>query len=108
ERELVLERGERHVRREVVLRPRDGEARARERPAELRELAPVDALERRVETAPKRDAVDVLRVARAGQRAELLPGELDLLLDLAEDAECPRGRVDLRDSPGVQDGPFHG
>ena len=49
ERVVVLDRGDRDVGGEVVLGPRDGEPGARKRAAELRELAPVNALELRVE-----------------------------------------------------------
>ena len=44
----------------------------------------------------------------ARQRVELLPVELDLLLDLAEDAERPGREVDVRDAARVQHGPFLG
>ena len=108
ERQVVLERLERDVRREVVLGPGDREVCARQRPRELRELAPVDALERGVEAAPARDAVDVLDVARARQRIELRPGELDLVLDLAVDAERPGREVGVRDAARVQHGPLDG
>src|SRR5207248_10918499 len=59
ERLVVLERGERDVRREAVLGVGDREAGARPRAAECRQLAPVHALEARVEAAPARLAVDV-------------------------------------------------
>src|SRR5262249_35923337 len=84
------------------------EARARQRPAQLRELAPVNAVEARVEPAPARDAVDVLRRARPRQLSELRPVELQLVLHFAEDAERPGREVGLRHPAGVEDGPLLG
>ena len=71
------------------------EVRARLRVAELRELAPVDALELRVEAAPAGDAVDVGRDLGGGQLAELVEAERRRLLDLAGQLERPRGDVDV-------------
>ena len=69
QRLLVLERLERHIRREALLGVRDDEASARVRLDELRELAPVDAAEAGVEAAPARDAVDVdLDLGRSAAR----------------------------------------
>src|SRR5205823_3215517 len=79
---LLLERLERHVRGEALLGVRDDEARMRLRLDELRELAPVDAAEPRVEAAPARDAVDVDGDLGGGQLAELVPGERERPLDL--------------------------
>src|SRR5690349_1525231 len=59
QRLVVLERLERNVRGEPLLRVGDDEPRARLRAGELRELAPVHASEARVEAAPAGDAVDV-------------------------------------------------
>src|SRR3954468_15358588 len=61
ERARLLERGEWHVRPEPLLGMRQQVARRRLRADELRKLAPVHALELRVETTPARDAVDVRR-----------------------------------------------
>src|SRR5581483_10410466 len=95
------------AQRIAVLRMRDDEVRRRLRPGELRELAPVDALEARVELRPARDAVDVLHVRAARQLVELLPRELELLLHLAEDAERPSREVGvLGDRAGVQHRPL--
>src|SRR5581483_10914309 len=87
QRVRVLERSERHVRGEALLGMGDREPRGRPWAAALRELAPVDALELDVEPAPAGDAVDVLHAPRPRQGAELRPGELELALDLAEDAQ---------------------
>src|SRR5207253_1552315 len=103
---LVVEEGQRYVRREAVLGVRDREAGRRQRRRERRQLAPVHALELGVEAAPARDAVDVLHVRRPGQRVELLPVERHLLLDLAEDAEGPGAEVDTWHVARVQDGPL--
>jgi hypothetical protein len=59
---------ERHVLGVPGLGVRDREVRGRLRPAELGELAPVDAAEAGVEAAPARDAVDVGRDLRRRQR----------------------------------------
>ena len=67
---------------EARFRVCDREVRARLRPGELRQLTPVDAPELRVEARPPRDAVDVLRVVRARQLVQLLPRQLELVLDL--------------------------
>ncbi len=105
---LVLDELDRDVGAEVVLGPGDREARARERAAELGELAPVHAFEAGVEAAPARHAVDVLGVAAPRQLVELLPAELELLLDLAADAQPPAREIDLGDASGVQHRPFLG
>src|SRR5207248_3918577 len=96
QRVLVLERGERHVRGEALLGVSDDEPSARLRLGELRELAPVDAAEGRVEAAPARHAVDVDGDLGARKRLELLPRERDRPLDLSEEAKVPRGEVRLR------------
>src|ERR1700730_3295667 len=105
---VVLERLERHVGREALLRVREHVAGARLRSDELRELAPVHALERRVEAAPARDAVDVRRDLRLRQCLQLVVAKRDRLLDLAEDLEVPRGELGLRNGAGVEDGPLLG
>src|SRR5262249_18718298 len=105
QRVVVLERRERDVRGEALLGVGDREARARARAAQGRELAPVDALEARVEAAPARDAVDVLRRRRPRQLAEPLPRELELALDLAEDPQRPRREVDRRNGARVEHRP---
>src|ERR671935_834238 len=86
----------------------EDEAGARPRSHELRELAPVDALERRVEAAPARDAVDVERELGCRQRAQLVVAERHPVLDLSEDAEVPCGEIGLRNRAGVQHGPLLG
>ena len=68
QRVVVLERLERDVRRKPLLGVREDEVGARLRPDELRQLAPVDAAEARVEAAPARDAVDVDRDLPARER----------------------------------------
>src|ERR687888_59062 len=85
---------------------RDDEARVRLRLDELRELAPVDAAEPRVEAAPARDAVDVDGDLGRRQLAQLVPGKCERALDLAEDLEVPRGQVRLRHGAGVEHGPL--
>src|SRR4051812_12480641 len=106
QRVVVLDRLERQVRREALLRVRGHEAGARLRAHELRDLAPVDASEARVEPAPARDAVDVHGHRAARQLLQLLPGQRQRLLDLAEDAEVPRAEVGVGNRPCVQHGPL--
>src|SRR5579872_1967787 len=103
---LVLDRGERDVRGEALLGVRDREAGARLGPGELRELAPADALELRVEPAPAGDAVDVGRDLGRGQRGQLLVAEAERLLDLAGHLQRPGREVDVRDVAGVEHGPL--
>ena len=91
---------------EALLGVRDDEAGARLRAHELRDLAPVNAAEARVEAAPARDAVDVLHVLRLRQRGELVPAQRDRVLDLAEDAEVPRREIRVRHRAGVQHRPL--
>src|SRR3954466_2194627 len=64
QRLVVLERLERDVGGEALLRVGEHEARARLRSDERRELTPVDAAEARVEPAPTRDAGNVDRSSR--------------------------------------------
>ncbi len=108
ERVLVLERRERDVRGEAVLGVGDREARARLRVAELRELAPVDAFEVRVEAAPARHAVDVGGDLRRRQLLELLEAQGQRLLHLAGHLEGPGGEIDVRDLAGVEHRPLVG
>ena len=108
QRGLVLERGERDVRGEALLGVRDDEAGARLRRDELRELAPVHALEGRVEAAPARDAVDVDRDLAARQLEQLLPGERERPLDLAGDRQVPGRQVGVGHRARVQHGPLLG
>jgi hypothetical protein len=68
----------------------------------------MNALERRVEAAPARDAVNVGRDLRLRQRLQLVVAERDRLLDLAEDLEVPRREIGLRDGACVQDRPLLG
>src|SRR6266536_3374304 len=96
QRLLVLDRLQRNVRGETLLGVRDDKAGARPGGDELRELAPVHALEGRVEAAPARDAVDVDRDLAARQLAQLIPGERQRTLDLAGDPQVPGGEVDPR------------
>ena len=69
QRVLVLDRLERHVGGEALVGVRDDEAPRRASAGQLRELAPVHALERRVEPTPAGDAVDVDRDLAARQLA---------------------------------------
>ena len=106
ERVLVLERRERHVRREARLGVGDREVRGRLRPAELRELAPVHALELRVEAAPAGDAVDVGRHLGRRERLQLVEAQRERLLDLAGHLERPGGEVDVRHLARVEHRPL--
>jgi folate-binding protein YgfZ len=108
QRVVVGERRERHVRREVVLGPRDREACRVERPAKCCELSPVDSLEAHVEPRPARHTVDVLDVAAARERVEGVPVELDFAVDLAEHTETPSRQVDRRDASGMEHRPLLG
>ena len=103
---VVLERGERDVRGEAELGVGDREAGARPRAAECRQLAPVHALEARVEAAPARHAVDVGRDLRRRQLLQLLEGQGQRLLDRAGHLERPGGEVDVRDLTGVEHRPL--
>ena len=83
---------------------------ARARAGELAQRRPGDALEGRVEPAPARDAVDVLRHLDPRQLAQLLPGQRQRRVDLAGDREVPArevGRV-LGDRAGVKHRPLLG
>src|SRR6187397_3000465 len=73
---------------------------------DLRELAPVNTLEARVEAAPACDAVDVKCDLRLRQRLQLVVRQRQRLFDLAEDVEVPGCKVGLRHRTGVQDGPL--
>src|SRR5213592_1701989 len=108
QRLVLLEQRERDVRREALLGVGDDEAGARLRLGELRQLAPVDAAEARVEAAPARHAVDVDGDLGARKRLELVPCARDRPLDFAEDAEVPRGQVGLRDRAGMEHRPLLG
>src|SRR5438445_5575995 len=105
---LVFERFERDVRGEALLRVGDHKAGARLRLDQLGEIAPVDAAKARVETAPAGDAVDVDRDVARRQLLQLLPGERDRILDLAEDLEVPGREVGVGHGARVQDGPLLG
>src|SRR4029078_13159719 len=71
----------------------DHESRRLLRLHQLRELAPVHALELRVEPRPPGDAVDVLDVRRTRQLVELFPGKLERVLDLAEHTRRPGAEI---------------
>ena len=73
--EWVLEERERRVRRVALLGVGDREVGASAWLGELGKRAPRDALERHVEAAPARDAVDVLGHLDLRQLVELLPRE---------------------------------
>ena len=92
-RALALEELDRDVGREACLGVRDREARRRARAGELAERRPGDALEGRVEPAPARDAVDVLRHLDPRQLAQLLPAQRQRRVDLAGDREVPAGEI---------------
>ena len=106
--ERILEGRERRVGRVALLGVGDREARGRLGRDELGERAPGNALERHVEAAPARDAVDVLGHFDLRQLVELLPRERRLTLDLAPDAEVPGREVGLRDGSGVEHRPLVG
>src|SRR5207247_8626873 len=97
-----------HVGRETLLRLGDDEARGRLRPGKLRELRPVHAAETRVEAAPTRHAVDVGGDVGRGELSEVLPAKGQRLLDIAENAEGPRRRIELGAGTRVQHGPLLG
>ena len=99
ERIVVLERLEWKVGGEPLFGVRKDEVRALLGLHELRELAPVHALERRVEPAPACHAVDVRRDLCLRQRLQLVVTQRDRALDLAEDLEVPRGEIRLRTVP---------
>src|SRR3954465_8196756 len=80
QRLVVLERLERDVGREALLRLGEHEAPARLRPDERREFTPVDAAEARVEPAPARDAVDVDGDLRLRERLQLVVGQREGLV----------------------------
>ena len=58
-----------------------------------------------IHPAPGGDAVDVALHRRGRERPEVLPGELDLLVYGAEDAQPPGGRVDAWSAPIGEHGP---
>ncbi len=103
---VVLDRRERDVGGEALLRVGEDEVGARLGPNELRKLAPVDSIEARVEPAPAGHAVDVDRDLRLGQPLQFVVAEGDRLLDLPEDPEVPGREVGARHGAGVQDGPL--
>src|SRR5205807_8015313 len=86
----------------------DDEAAGRLGPGQLRELAPVDAAEARVEPAPAGHAVYVGRDLALRQGPELVVAQAERRLDLAGDGEVPRRQLDVRHRAGVQDRPFLG
>src|SRR5262245_19172287 len=102
----AFERRQRHVRSVALLGVRDHESRGRPRLHELRKLAPVHALEGRVEPAPAGHAVDVDGHLGTRQRLEFVPAERDRILDLAEHTELPGGEVGPRHRAGVQHRPL--
>ena len=79
-------------------------------PTSSRDRRPGDPGERRVEPAPARDAVDVLRHLDSRQLVQLLPVERDRGVDLAGDPEVPAGEVGgiRRDRAGMEDRPLLG
>ena len=79
-------------------------------PTSSRDGRPGDPGERRVEPAPARDAVDVLRHLDARKLVQLLPRQRHRGVDLAGDAEVPAGEIGRirRDRAGVEDRPFLG